>query len=83
MYLKIILILYLINNVQLCVKEEKCSYIEVPIVLVTSTGKLNNLIDTINTIEYYNAANKIITVNIKIIYVIYTDKSYNNINIFK
>ena len=65
----------------MCVKEEKCSYIEVPIVLVTSTGKLNNLIDTINTIEYYNAANKIITVNIKIIYVIYTDKSYNNINI--
>lgn len=82
MYLKIILILYLINNVQLCVKEEKCSYIEAPIVLVTSTGKLNNLIDTINTIEYYNAANKIITVNIKIIDVIYTDKSYNNINIF-
>jgi hypothetical protein len=82
MYLRIILILYLINNVQLCFKEKKYSYIEVPIVLVTSTGKLNHLINTINNIEYHNAANTIITVNIKIIDIIYTDKSYNNITNF-
>jgi hypothetical protein len=84
MFLKFILILYLINNVQLCLKEKekKESYIQLPVVLVTSTGKLNYLFDIINAIEYHNAANKMIIVNIKIMDIIYTDKSYDNINIF-
>ena len=77
-----ILLISILLTINACLIEKKYSYIEFPVVLVTNNNKLDNLINILKKIEYHNAENKIININIKIIEFIDINETYDNINIF-
>jgi len=76
-----IFIIYLVYNVnsQKCSDVKLYSFIEVPIVLVTSSDNLDHLKEIIGRVEYYNAENEGIIVNLKVMKIIDTSKIYNSI----